>query len=58
MPQTRHALTLEQEPFLDVRSFACGYSSGTVIEPHRHDWHQLVYAITGAMSVNAERSIG
>jgi AraC-like DNA-binding protein len=55
MPQSRQALTLEQEPFLDVRCFACGYSNGTLIHPHRHDWHQLVYATTGAMSVTAAR---
>jgi AraC-like DNA-binding protein/mannose-6-phosphate isomerase-like protein (cupin superfamily) len=55
MPQSRQALTLEQEPYLDVRCFACGYSNGTSIQPHRHDWHQLVYATTGAMSVTAAR---
>ncbi|MBX9601668.1 MAG: helix-turn-helix transcriptional regulator [Bryobacteraceae bacterium] len=49
----RHRLTLEQEPYLAVRSFACDYSSGSTIEPHLHEWHQLLYATSGAMSVHA-----
>ena len=53
MPRTRQPLTLEQEPHLAVRSFACDYSSGTTIEPHFHEWHQLLYATSGAMSVHA-----
>ena len=55
MSPVRQPLTLEQEPFLAVRSFACDYSSGTIIEPHQHDWHQLLFASTGAMSVHAGR---
>lgn len=55
MSQKRHRLTTDQEPFLAVRSFACGYRGGTVIQPHKHDWHQLLYACAGAMSVHAER---
>src|SRR5712692_7490042 len=53
---SRQRLTLEQEPFLAVRSFACGYSSRHLIQPHQHDWHQLLYACAGAMTVHAERS--
>ena len=53
MSQARQRLTLEQEPFLVVRSFACDYASGTVLDPHRHTWHQLLYASAGAMSVHA-----
>src|SRR5258708_2657093 len=49
-------LTVEQEPFLTVRSFASGCSSGYVIETHRHEWHQLVYACAGAMTVYGGRS--
>jgi AraC-like DNA-binding protein len=49
-------LTLEQEPFLAVRSFAAGYPSGHVIAPHVHDWHQLLYACSGAMTVSGGRS--
>jgi AraC-like DNA-binding protein len=48
-------LTVEDEPFLAVRSFVVTYGSGTTIEPHRHEWHQLLFARSGAMSVQAER---
>ena len=56
MSQTRQVLTVEQEPFLTVRSFACSYSSGHVIEQHRHAWHQLLYACSGSMTVHTDRS--
>ena len=49
-------LTAEQEPFLTARSLATTYSSGYVIESHRHGWHQLLYAITGAMTVFSGRT--
>ena len=49
-------LTVEQEPFLAVRSFATGYHSGHVIAAHVHDWHQLLFACSGAMTVSGERS--
>lgn len=55
MSQSRQRLTVGQEPFLVVRSFACGYGSGTVVEPHSHEFHQLLYASAGAMSVQAGR---
>src|ERR1035438_1803038 len=55
MPPARQRLTMEQEPFLVVRSFASRYGNGTVIEPHQQDWHQLVYARSGAMQVQAAR---
>jgi AraC-like DNA-binding protein len=48
-------LTVEQEPFLTVRSIASGCSSGYVIETHSHSWHQLVYACAGAMTVHGGR---
>jgi AraC-like DNA-binding protein len=54
MSQTRQ-LTVEQEPFLTVRSFACDYSSRHLIAPHLHDWHQLLYASAGSMTVHAGR---
>lgn len=37
-----------------VRTLAVGYSSGTVLAPHSHDWAQLVYASDGVMSVHTE----
>jgi AraC-like DNA-binding protein len=46
-------LAAEQEPFLTARSLATTYSSGYVIQPHTHGWHQLLYACTGAMTVCA-----
>ena len=55
MPQLRQSLTVEQEPFLTVRSMACNYSSRHTIEPHQHDWHQLLYACAGAMTVHGGR---
>jgi AraC-like DNA-binding protein len=53
--RSRH-LTLEQEPYLIVRSFAANYSSGYVIEPHLHDWRQLLFASSGAMTVHGGSS--
>lgn len=35
-----------------VRTLAVGYASGTILEPHSHDWAQLVYASEGVMSVH------
>lgn len=55
MSPTRQVLTVEQEPFLVVRSMACNYSSRSIIELHRHTWHQLLYASAGAMTVHAGR---
>jgi AraC-like DNA-binding protein len=55
MSQARQRLTVEQEPFLAVRSLACGYSSGCIIETHQHHWHQLLCASAGAMTVHAGR---
>jgi AraC-like DNA-binding protein/quercetin dioxygenase-like cupin family protein len=36
-----------------VRTLGAGYSSGTVLERHAHDWAQLVYACEGVMSVQS-----
>jgi len=56
IPRTIARLTAEQEPFLAVRSLATNYASGYRIESHQHPWHQFLYAISGAMTVSAERS--
>lgn len=37
-----------------VRTLAVGYSPGTVLESHSHDWAQLVYATEGVMTVQTE----
>jgi AraC-like DNA-binding protein len=55
MSRVRQLLTVEQEPFLTVRSLACNYGSRFIIEPHEHAWHQLLYACAGAMTVHTER---
>ena len=41
---------------MTVRSCASGYPTGHVIAPHAHDWHQLLFACTGAMTVSGGRS--
>jgi AraC-like DNA-binding protein len=56
MPEARHTLTAEQEPFLAVRSLSTNYSSGFQIASHQHPWHQLLYATSGAMTVSTDRS--
>ena len=38
---------------LVVRSLAATYYDGFHIEPHRHGWAQIVYAVSGVMSVRA-----
>jgi AraC-like DNA-binding protein len=57
MSQPRQApkLTVEQEPFLIVRSLATQYSSGYQMHEHTHPWRQLLYATSGAMTVYAGR---
>ena len=55
MSQVRQpVLTVDQEEFLVIRSAALGFAQGdcTLLE-HDHDWPQLLYAIAGAMTVNA-----
>jgi AraC-like DNA-binding protein len=49
-------LTTEQEPFLAVRSLATNYASGYRIERHRHPWHQLLFASSGAMTVASSQA--
>jgi AraC-like DNA-binding protein len=48
---------MRQHPTSDlvVRTLAAGYSSGTVLDHHTHDWAQLVYACEGVMSVHTEQ---
>lgn len=37
-----------------MRSLAYEYESGHAIVPHTHDWHQLVYATEGVMTVRTQ----
>jgi AraC-like DNA-binding protein len=44
-------------PEVLIRTLAVGYSSGTLLEHHSHDWAQLVYASEGVMSVQTDEGI-
>lgn len=39
------------EPYLIIRSSATNVGSGQVITDHVHDWHQLIFVASGAVSV-------
>jgi AraC-like DNA-binding protein len=52
---TRKRHTRADEPFLVVRSLASNVAAGQLIERHRHDWHQLIYASAGVLTVWTER---
>ena len=54
MPQKRLASndgTTSEERF-EIRSLALNLPSGHVVHSHSHDWHQLIYASRGVMTVN------
>src|SRR2546425_8123996 len=40
------------EDSLDIRSHALDFPPGYFIAAHSHDWHQLIYASRGVMTVN------
>ncbi len=46
--------TRADEPFLLVRSLASDHKAGNSIEHHAHDWHQLIYASAGVLTVWTE----
>src|SRR3981081_2036696 len=54
MPKKRQnpTNTTEMEDLLDIRSLAGEPSSGYKIHKHSHDWHQMIYASRGVMTVN------
>ena len=52
----RRRLTAEQEPFLVARALSTTYSNGSVLHPHRHASHQLLFASSGAMTVTGDRT--
>jgi AraC-like DNA-binding protein len=41
-----------QEVDVVIRTLAATYSPGHVIPPHSHDWHQLLYASEGVMTIH------
>jgi AraC-like DNA-binding protein len=43
------------EPFLLVRSLAHNHEAGETIDRHSHDWHQLIHAAAGVLTVWTER---
>lgn len=52
MPQKRQSGDPIYEDGFQIRSHAFNCPAGFHIHAHSHDWHQLVYASRGAMSVN------
>src|SRR6187431_1441739 len=52
----RRRLSAEQEPFLVARALSTTYSNGSVLHPHRHASHQLLFSSTGAMTVTGDRT--
>jgi AraC-like DNA-binding protein len=54
MPKKRQSLMSvpDVEDLLDIRGHAIGNSVAYTIPKHSHDWHQLIYASRGVMTVN------
>ena len=54
MPKKRQKVlsASELEDLLDIRGHAIGTSAAYTIPKHSHDWHQLIYASRGVMTVN------
>jgi AraC-like DNA-binding protein len=51
MPKKRQALDVEE--LCDIRSHAIGTTNvAYTIPKHSHDWHQLIYASRGVMTIN------
>jgi AraC-like DNA-binding protein len=46
--------TRADEPFLLIRSLASDHGAGDTIERHAHDWHQLIYASAGVLTIWTE----
>jgi AraC-like DNA-binding protein len=53
MTRKRHSRA--DEPFLVVRSLASRLAAGQRLIHHVHDWHQLIYASSGVLTVWTER---
>jgi AraC-like DNA-binding protein len=52
---TEKRRTRADEPFLLVRSLASNFAAGSAIARHAHDWHQLIHASAGVLTVWTER---
>jgi len=51
---SRKRRTVADEVHVVVRSSTADPGRGSVIEPHAHDWHQLIYVSAGLMTVWTE----
>ncbi|MDB5710573.1 MAG: helix-turn-helix protein AraC type [Sphingomonas bacterium] len=51
---SRKRRLVADEPFLVIRAAASDLAGGQVIARHAHDWHQLIYASAGVMTVTTE----
>jgi AraC-like DNA-binding protein len=49
MSRTRH--TPSDEPHFLVRTLAAEFADGRALAPHAHPWGQLIYAVSGVVSV-------
>jgi AraC-like DNA-binding protein len=53
MSEKRHErVRTNSEDRFEIRSLAVNYSPANVIDSHSHQWHQLIYASRGVMTVN------
>jgi AraC-like DNA-binding protein/quercetin dioxygenase-like cupin family protein len=55
MSRKRHSAA--DEPFFTIRTMRTGLPDRHEIEPHAHDWHQLIYASAGIMTVSADKGL-
>jgi len=55
MSRKRHSAA--DEAFLLIRTMRTVMRDGHEIEPHAHDWHQLIYASAGIMTVRADKGL-
>ena len=53
----RQPLTVNDEPFLTIRSLSVDYKAGCVEESHSHSWAQIVYATRGAIRIEAQNKL-
>jgi AraC-like DNA-binding protein len=51
---SRKRRTVDDEPFLIVRTAASDHRAASVIDTHTHEWHQLAYVSRGLMTVGTE----
>src|ERR1700730_802369 len=54
MPKKRRESPVDthSDDRFEIRSFAVDHSHAHIIDSHSHDWHQLIYASRGVMTVN------